>query len=131
MLSTLVAVSCSSLLSLSVMSVNSTVVIFMPFLPCLCLKETIHGRVWTKWHLREQGQVHLHSSKYASILMLTSVQIRDLPPQDNEDHNTESCKHQHNHNHSNSCQQARVSGFRVNRWPISRVNRWPGSRVSR
>jgi len=51
MLSTLVAVSCSSLLSISVMLANSTAVAFISFLlPCLCLKEShIHKSATTEF----------------------------------------------------------------------------------
>ena len=75
MLSTAIAVSCSSWLSISVMLVNSIALTFMPFLPCLQLKEThtweyhkqsMHGLPSEKWnmHLCKQRQVYLYGSSF-------------------------------------------------------------------
>ena len=77
--------------------------------------------------IQENGQMCL----YGSNLMYMKIKI--LPPQDNEDHNADRCKHQYDHTHSNSYQQAKVSRWydsRVRRWYDSRVSRWLGSRVS-
>jgi len=81
MLSTAIAVSSSSLLSLSDMSANSTAVIFMPILPCLCLKEHENAinRVWTTYlkvkacTSKKRDKVN----KWCSKLMLSKyIQIR-------------------------------------------------------
>ena len=77
--------------------------------------------------IQENEQMCLYGSnhKYMKIII--------LPPQDNEEHNADSYKHQYDHNHSNSYQQANVSKWsasRIRRWPGSRVSVWYGSRVS-